>query len=113
MRSKFEVRAHKELEENGYLVDYKIRPSGYKNPSNYSVDYFNVFDLLAYKPGELRWISVKPASNCPRKHQEMVDKIDLPGTKEIWRYDRDPKNKRTIRRRIWVFKDGERIDGED
>ena len=57
-RSKFEIKAHKELVEQGYLVDYKIRPSGFKNPSNYQVDYWGIFDLMAYKANEIiRFIS--------------------------------------------------------
>ena len=47
-KSKFEVKAQKELEADGWLVDWKIRPSGFKNPKGYNVDYFGLFDLVAY-----------------------------------------------------------------
>lgn len=111
MRSKFEIRAQKELERKGYKVDYKARPR--RVPRNYQVDYFGVFDLMAYKPGELRMISIKPASNCPTKHQEDVVSMVLPRgiTKEIWRYDRDPKNRTKLRVRVWVFEDKKKIEG--
>lgn len=103
MRSKWEIRAQKELESLGYSVDYKIRPTR-PNP-HYNTDYFNLFDLLAYKPNELRFISVKSAPNASRTHQSAIGAFKAPFgvSKELWRYDRDPSNKRTIRRRIWVF----------
>lgn len=110
MRSKFEIRAQKELEKQGYRVDYKARPR--RVPRNYQVDYFGVFDLMAYKPGELRMISIKPASNCPKSHQRDVIDILLPGgiTKEIWRFDRDPSNRTKLRCRVWEFVGNKRIE---
>lgn len=107
-RSKYEKRAQKTLEEAGYEVDWKIRPS---RPSPYyNTDYFNIFDLLAYKPGELRLISVKSASNALTSHQEEIIGFEAPKSiqKELWRFDRDPNDKRKIRCRIWLFEDGER-----
>lgn len=98
MRSKFEIRGQKELEKEDYKVDYKYRPRIVGR--NYNVDYFGLFDLLAYKAHEpLRMISIKPASNTPVKHKEAIRNfiITLGVQKELWRFDRDPKNKSKIR----------------
>lgn len=102
MRSKWEIRADRELVEAGYSVDYKMRPSR-PNPY-YNTDYFNVFDLMAYKPGELRMISIKSAKNALVSHQEAIIGMDLPPgiSKELWRYDKPAPSKR-VRVRKWRF----------
>ena len=89
-KSKFEVRAQKVLENDGWLVDWKIRPSGWKNPKGYNVDYFGLFDLLAYKAGKLRWIFIKGTRGILNAEREMVRKFKLPkgNTKEMWFYRR-------------------------
>ena len=100
-RSKYEIRAHKELEERGWEVDWKVRPGG--PIRGYNVDFFGLFDIIAYKPRlPLRCISVKPAKNVSVEHQRALKMWNPAGifTIEIWKYDRDPKNKSKIRRRI-------------
>lgn len=88
MRSKFEKIAHKELEAEGYLVDYKIRASGFKNPSNYNCDYLGNFDLLCWKDGKLRFISIKGHGGIPSEHRRSIEAMKMPEgvQKEIWCY---------------------------
>lgn len=102
MRSKFEKRGQKDLEREGYFVDWKLRPS--LNNPYYNTDYWRLFDLLAWKPGELRFISIKGKS-CPKKHKDDLKKFKVPKgvTVELWVHDRDPKDKRKIRRRIFNY----------
>jgi hypothetical protein len=100
MRSKFEIRAQKELEKDGYFVDYKARPSFAIR--GYHVDFFNLFDLLAYKVNEpIRWISIKGKSGGYSENRKNISKFSMPtgNQKEQWRYDRDPKNKSRLRTR--------------
>lgn len=87
-RSKYEIRAHKELEDDGWIVDYKIRPSGFRNPRNYNVDYFSLFDLLAYKNGMVRWIAIKGHGGVPRALRDAIETINMgdANVKEIWTY---------------------------
>lgn len=102
MRSRFEIRAQRDLEQEGYFVDWKLRPS---MPSpHYNTDYWNLFDLLVWKPGELRFISIK-GKNCPKKHKDDLKKFKVPpGVKiELWMHDKDLKDKRKIRRRIFNY----------
>ena len=99
MRSKYERKAQKELEAKGWLVDWKIRSSGRKNPKGYRVDYFGLFDLLCYRIGNsLRWISIKGHAGVPRAHKEEIRAFGLPrgNIKEIWCYTRG----RTVRKEI-------------
>ena len=87
MRSKYEIKAQKSLEEQGWTVDYKSRP--FRVPSNYSVDYFGLFDLLVYRAGDpLRWISIKGKAGVPSKHRKEIEEFWMPegNQKEIWRY---------------------------
>lgn len=98
MRSRFEIKANKELEKDGYTVDYKLRSS--YPIKGYNTDYFNRFDLLCFKEGEpLRWISIKGKSGGYAENRRSIAEFKLPAgnIKEQWRYDRDPKNKRRIR----------------
>lgn len=86
-RSKYEIKAQKELEAEGYLVDWKIKPSGLRMPRGYNVDYFGLFDLICYRKGSpLKWISVKGRAGVPSKHKETIKKFWLPdyNQKEIW-----------------------------
>ena len=99
MRSRFETKAQADLEEDGWFVDWKLRPS-MPNP-HYNTDYWHLFDLLAWKPGELRFISIK-GKNCPLKHKKDLQLFEVPKgvSIELWMHDREPKNKNKIRRRI-------------
>ncbi len=102
MRSKFEKRAQKDLESEGYFVDWKLRPS--LNSPHYNTDYWRLFDLLAYKPFEIRLISIK-GKNCPKKHKDDLKSFKVPKgvTVELWMHDREPKDRRKIRRRIFNY----------
>ena len=100
MRSKYEIVADKELRSQGYLVDYKIRPSGFRNPINYSVDYLGNFDLLAYKEGEpLRFISIKGHGGVPGEHRRNIENMKFISgiQKEIWHYIINTNDRRTYR----------------
>jgi len=86
VRSEYEKRAHKELEEEGYIVDYKIRPGNFV-PKGYKVDYFGLFDLIAYKKDEpIRWISIKGVSGQYGKMRLPIVDFKMPEghQKEIW-----------------------------
>lgn len=87
MRSKYEKKAHKELEEDGYFVDYKIRPRFVGK--HYYVDFLGAFDLIAFKEGEpfIRWISIKGVNSGGRyKNIEEIKALKLPpgNRKEQW-----------------------------
>lgn len=105
MRSKYEILATKELEKDGYVVDWKVRPSF--PIRGYNTDYFNLFDLIAFKEDEpLRWISIKWAgSGSVKPNRENISKFKMPqgNQKEQWRYDREPKDKRKIRVRKQII----------
>lgn len=91
MRSKYEIKAHKELEADGWTVDYKMRPRFAS--SKYNTDYFNLFDLLAHKEGMVRWISIKGHGGVPKKHKQALENFKMgdANVKEIWVMTR-PKN---------------------
>lgn len=102
MRSKFEIRAQEILEKEGYFADWKMRPST-PNP-HYNTDYWHLFDLLAWKPGELRFISIK-GKQAPVEHKKALAQFTVPKgvSVELWRFDRDPKMKSKLRYRITSF----------
>jgi len=105
MRSKYEILATKELMKDGYLVDWKLRP---RFPiKGYNIDYFNLFDLICYKENEpIRWISIKFArSGSVSKNRRQIQSFKMPkgNQKELWIYDRDPKDKRKIRVRKQIL----------
>ena len=104
MRSKFEIKAQKELEAEHFFVDFKIRPTHvYKNAP---VDYFHLADLLAVREGEFRFISIKGKS-CPAQHkkdlQRFAEIVPSCVSVELWQYDKQLKDKRKIRRRITKY----------
>jgi hypothetical protein len=86
MRSIYERKAQKELEAEGYKVDWKTRP--FRVPKGYQVDFLGVFDLLAVKRGTpIRWISIKGKAGIPSWHRKEVEEMWLPpetNIKEIW-----------------------------
>ena len=93
MRSRYEIKCQKQLEAEGYIVDYKTRPSFYA----VNVDYFNLFDIVAVKKGKpVRWISIKGHAGVPPKHREAIKKFPLPkqgNSKEIWHWPKRKKKK--------------------
>jgi len=95
----YEREAKKELREQGWMVDWKIRAG--MPIRGYTVDYFGAFDILAYRAGDpLRFISVKGDMGILKKHRELIESFVFPigVQKEIWQYD--PKRKKRIRKEI-------------
>jgi hypothetical protein len=92
MRSKFEIKAQKELEAEGWQVDWKVRP--YRTPKGYAVDYFNCFDLMAYQEKVIRFIAIKGQGGVPDKLRQDIINLDFCDhiVKEIWTY-RQPTKK--------------------
>jgi hypothetical protein len=98
MRSIYEIKAHKELEAQGWNVDYKVRP--FRPRKGFHVDFFNLFDLMAHRAGDpLRFISIKGHAGVPGKHRRAVEAFWLPEScqKEIWHYIPDVNDKRTTK----------------
>ena len=83
-RSKYEVKAQKDLESEGWVVDDK-RGMGRWSKNR---DFWNLFDLVAVKKGipYLRWISIKGRQGIPGKHRKEIEAFYLPenNVKEIW-----------------------------
>ena len=91
MRSKYEVKAQKELEMDGYLVDNKSGMGRWAK----NRDFFNLFDLVAVKRGTpVRWISIKGKQGVPPAHKKEIKEFWLPDNniKEIWKHS-ESKNK--------------------
>jgi hypothetical protein len=86
MRSPYELRADKELTSEGYLVDYKCRPRFVSK--GYKVDFFGVFDLIAFKEsdGFVRWISIKGLAGNRHLNKKEILALKLPvgNQKELW-----------------------------
>lgn len=99
-RSKYEKEAQKELESQNWIVDWKIRPT--RPTKTYSVDYFNLFDLMAYRAGDpLRLIAIKGRGGVPQSLKRRIETFTVPVgvQKEIWDYN--PKRKsRRVRKQI-------------
>jgi len=86
MRSPYEIKTEKALQADGWITDYKIRPR--MCPRGYKVDYWGLFDILAYKAGKVRFISVKGHAGVPSWHSKALSEFVPPYgcTKEIWVY---------------------------
>ena len=93
MRSKYEIRCEQELQQNGWFTDFKVRPTRVR--AGTPVDYWHIFDLLAWKPNKLKFISVKGIS-CPAQHKKDLATFTVPDgvSVELWKYKKD-KNKIT------------------
>ena len=92
MRSKYEIKAQKELEKEGYFVDNKAGMARFSK----NRDFFNLFDLVAVKRNQpLRYISIKGHQGIPGQHLKDVSKFWLPKCcqKEIWYW---PKRKKKV-----------------
>jgi len=86
-RSIYERKAQKELELEGYFVEWKMRRPRIMMRGKYTQDFFNRFDLIAYRQDEpLRWISIKGKAGVPGKHLKEIKEFILPqgNVKEIW-----------------------------
>jgi len=95
MRSKYEIKADKELKAEGFHTDYKIRP---RFPVHgYSVDYFNLFDLAGYKDGVLRLIAIKGHQGVPGALRKGIEAFSIKKVvKEIWTF----RENKTVRKEI-------------
>lgn len=98
-RSKFEIMAEKELQEDGWFVDWKIRPSGRKMPRGYAVDYWNLFDLLAHKGRMIRGIAIKGQGGVPGKLRRAIKEFEVCEhfVKEIWAYSQPVRKGKRVR----------------
>lgn len=95
MRSVYEKAAHKELEAQGWDVDYKMRPS--RPTKGYHTDYWDLFDLMAHRAGDpIRFISIKGKAGVPGAHRRAIEQFWMPENtqKEIWHYRIDKEDKR-------------------
>jgi len=82
-RSKYEVKAQKELEAEGWIVDNKAGMSRWSK----NRDFWNTFDLVARKKEHpLRWISIKGTQGLIKSHQKEIKDCWLPkgNIKELW-----------------------------
>lgn len=86
MRSKFEIRAQKELEADNWFVDWKVSPR--RTPIGYNRDYWNLFDLLAYQGKMIRAIAIKGQGGVPRELRQKIENFEVCEhfVKEIWTY---------------------------
>lgn len=82
--SKYEIKCQKELESQGYIVDYK---RGFSRWGAKNRDFFNLFDIVAIKKGEpIRWISIKGRQGIPGQHRRDIENFWMPegNVKEAW-----------------------------
>lgn len=90
MRSKYEIKAQKELEAEGYLVDNKAGMGRFAK----NRDFFNLFDLVAIKKNEpIRYISIKGRGHAWGENKTKIEKFWLPEfcRKEQWRWHKNKK----------------------
>jgi hypothetical protein len=57
-------------------------------PRNYQVDYFGLFDLMAYSPPIIRLIAIKGTAGVPKELRQAIENFQSPDqvVKEIWTY---------------------------
>lgn len=87
-RSPYEIETEKRLKALGFLTDYKVRPPHAMR--GYNVDYFGLFDHLAYDPKThtLYMIQVKGVSGVPTtEYHDKIQNFQIDHfVKEIWTY---------------------------
>ena len=88
-----------ELEADNWLVDWKIRPSGFKNPKGYAVDYFGLFDIMAYSEGMIRMIAIKGQGGVPSPLRKAIEdfKVGDSIVKEIWKYSQPVRKGKRVK----------------
>ena len=95
MVSKYEVKAQKELEKEGWIVDNKRGMGRWAK----NRDFFNLFDLVAVHPKyhdlKMRWISIKGHKGGSTKAHR-ADILAFPlhdetNKKELWYWAKDKK----------------------
>lgn len=95
MVSKYEIKAKKELEAEGWRVDDK-RGMGRFSKNR---DFWNLFDLVAVRPDTvfIRWISIKGhVTGSPiTAHTKEIREFYLPpgNQKELWQHPKRKKQK--------------------
>jgi hypothetical protein len=83
MVSKYEVKAKKDLEKEGWKVDDKRGMSRWSK----NRDFWNLFDLVAIKQGEpMRWISIKGTQGLLKQLKAEIEAFWMPkgNIKELW-----------------------------
>jgi hypothetical protein len=87
-RSPYEKETEKRLHALGFVTDYKVRPP--YAIKGYNVDYFGLFDHLAYDPKTktLYMIQVKGVSGVPTtEYRNQIANFEVNKVvKEIWTY---------------------------
>ena len=104
-RSKYEIKAQAELEAEGWLVDSKVGLGRWSK----NRDFWNLYDLVAYKPGQIRYISIKGHNRGSTEHRESLDKMRFPDgvSNELWVW---PNNKI---KKGWIKKEFEEKEREE
>lgn len=90
--SKYEIKAQRELEADGWIVDYKRGLSRFAKMR----DFFNLFDLVAIKKGfPIRYIAIKGKAGDYHKLRPLIAEFWMPECcqKELWRYTSSKKYK--------------------
>jgi len=97
--SKFESRAKKELEAEGWLIDWKSSTPGKWKPRGYNQDFFGIFDLMAYSPGIIRMIAIKGQGGMPGELRKRVEDFKCGDSivKELWTYSQPTKKGKRIK----------------
>ena len=93
MRSKYEIRAQKELERDGWVVDNKAGMAFYAK----NRDFFHLFDLVAVKRGEkIRYIAIKGQSGGYKDLAPKIQAFWMPDCciKELWRWPKKTDRKK-------------------
>lgn len=76
-----ELKAKKLLEAAGYAVERRIR-------GRFTRDFYNLFDLLAVRGKDMRFVQVKSNSRETPELREAIQLFPVPDccTKEVWVY---------------------------
>jgi hypothetical protein len=95
-RSKYEIKCQKELEADNWEIDWKVRP--FRCPKGYRMDFFGLFDIVAHRAKDLRFIAVKGHMGVPGKLRKAIEQFFVPNgcTKEIWTYKPDKTVKKEL-----------------
>lgn len=98
MRSKYEIKAQKELEAEGWIVDNKAGMSRWAT----NRDYWHLFDLIAVKNDVgMKFIAIKGhvTGSVINTLKSQIQAFWLPDglSKELWRWP-----KRKIKKESWV-----------
>ncbi len=98
--SKYEIKAKKELEAQGYQVDDKRGMSRWSK----NRDFWNLFDLVAIPADRsyILWLSIKGHQGIPGWHLKEIKEFKMPAgnRKEIWNYRNLKRKKKTTRKVI-------------